>query len=68
MFGGAYNTRFGFEDRQPLASSDADYIDIQFEVAGVGIVPEPSTYALLGTGMLAVMFVARRRKQGSSNV
>ncbi len=30
-------------------------------------VPEPSTYVLLGTGMLAVMFVARRRGQGSSN-
>jgi PEP-CTERM motif len=28
-------------------------------------VPEPSTYALMGTGMLAVLFAARRRKQTS---
>ena len=62
-FGGSYTTRFGFEDRMPLASSDADYNDIQFEVAGVGVIPEPSTYALMATGLLALGVAARRRRK-----
>ena len=30
----------------------------------VGVIPEPSTYAMLAAGLLAVGFVSRRRRQG----
>jgi hypothetical protein len=45
----------GFNDGRTI---DADYDDL---VIGIAAIPEPSTYALMGVGLLAVSFLSRRR-------
>lgn len=62
--GGNYTTAFNFEDRF-FPPSDLDYNDLNFEIAGVSqsVVPEPSTYALMLTGLIAMGVTARRRRK-----
>ncbi|MBC8088284.1 MAG: PEP-CTERM sorting domain-containing protein [Phycisphaerae bacterium] len=63
--GGFYTTAFNFEDRF-IPPADMDYNDLNFEIAGVSqstsVVPEPSTYALMLSGLLVMGITARRRK------
>ncbi len=47
-------------------ASNQEYMTYTSPVITTNSVPEPSTYALMGTGMLAVLFAARRRKLASS--
>ena len=64
--GGVFEQGFNFEDRSGTVSpiADFDYNDLRFEIAGASatVIPEPSTYALMGAGLLGLAGVARRRR------
>ena len=60
--GGNYTTAFNYEDRY-IPPADGDYNDLNFEIAGVTTVPEPSSMVLMATGILALGVAARRRRR-----
>jgi hypothetical protein len=45
------------------SSSNGDAFNVAFLVANVGVVPEPSTLALVGAGVLALVALQRRRSK-----
>jgi hypothetical protein len=51
------NVRMGFDDQQGLA------LDANFDFVPTSTVPEPSTYALMAAGLLALGAVARQRRR-----
>ena len=51
----------GFEDNR--ISPDNDYNDVVFEFAAATAVPEPSSYLLVGAGLLGLGMAARRRRR-----
>lgn len=53
----------GMEDL-PKGSSDFDYNDDTFVVTGITTTPEPSSFLLLGTGLLAAAGVVRMKFTG----
>lgn len=52
------NVQMGFGASQTLG------VDANFDFVPVSTVPEPSTYALMATGLLALGYAARRRRNG----
>ncbi len=62
--GGTYTQAFSFEDRSGVISpiADFDYNDLRFEIAATSVIPEPSTYVLMASGLLGLAGVARRRR------
>ena len=63
--GGTYTQSFNFEDRSGVVSptADFDYNDLRFEISATSVVPEPSTYMLMASGLLGLAGVARRRRR-----
>lgn len=63
--GGTYTQSFSFEDRSGIISplADFDYNDLRFEISATSVVPEPSTYMLMASGLLGLAGVARRRRR-----
>lgn len=57
---------FGIEDINVAKGSDRDFNDVVFSARNPGgdlsTVPEPSTYVLMASGLMALGVVARRRK------
>lgn len=67
--GATFAQGFNFEDRHSTISpvADFDYNDLRFEIANATatVIPEPSTYALMGTGLLGLAGVAVRRRRSN---
>ena len=59
-FGSPGNTLVAFEDK--LGGGDKDYNDYIFSFRSVTAVPEPETNVLMLAGLMAVAWLARRRK------
>ena len=59
-FGAPGTTRVGFEDI--LGGGDLDYNDYIFSFRSVAAVPEPETNVLMLAGLMAVAWLARRRR------
>jgi hypothetical protein len=68
--GATFTQGFAFEDRSGTANpiADFDYNDLRYEIANASasVVPEPSTYALMATGLIGLggIVARRRRTQG----
>ena len=59
-FGNISGTYVGMEDL-PAGQSDFDYNDDTFVFTNVAAAPEPTTFALLGTGLLGAAGLLRRK-------
>ncbi|MBP6773196.1 MAG: PEP-CTERM sorting domain-containing protein [Gemmatimonadaceae bacterium] len=61
--GFADNVRMGFTDAN---GGYTQALDANFDFVGSSTVPEPSTYALMGTGLLALAWASRRRRNANT--
>lgn len=53
-----------FDITAPVLSQDLGEVSFNGQQLTIGVVPEPSSYALLAAGLALVGFVANRRRQG----
>jgi hypothetical protein len=67
--GAMFTQGFNFEDRHATINpvADFDYNDLRYEIANAttAVIPEPSTYALMATGLLGLAGVASRRRRSN---